>query len=160
MGILGLCAAFVATMPGIVSALEPVRLAPAELQRLELQIQEQVNKERRSQRIPQLNWNEKLASEARRHAANIATGRFFAHEDPKRGDIDRRLNASGIRWQRCAENLFAGNIAELADKAIAAWRRSPGHYRNMMDSMYSEAAVGLAVKRDGTIIVVQEFILR
>lgn len=156
----GLCVALLITMPGLTMPMGPVPPSETELHRIERKIQQKVNEERELQRIPQLNWNEELASEARRHAANIATGRFFAHVDPQRGDIDRRLNASGIRWRRCAENLYAGNGRELAEEAVAAWRRSPGHYRNMMDSMYSEAAVGLAVKRDGMIIVVQEFILR
>jgi uncharacterized protein YkwD len=141
-------------------SMDPVPLAAEDLHRIEQQIQQNVNCERSSKHIPQLNWNEQLASEARRHAGNIATGSFFAHEDPVRGDIDRRLNASGIGWHRCAENIYAGAIGGLAEEAVTAWRLSPGHCRVMLDSMLSEAAVGIAVRQDGTIIVVQEFILK
>jgi uncharacterized protein YkwD len=140
--------------------MDPVPLAADELHRLEQKIQQNVNYERISKHIPQLNWNEQLAAEARRHAANIATRHFFAHEDPVRGDVDQRLDASGIRWHRCAENIYAGDIGGLVEEAITAWRLSPGHCKVMLDSMLSETGVGIAVRQDGTIIVVQEFILK
>lgn len=138
----------------------PVPLATEDLHRIEQQIQQNVNYERISKRIPKLSWNEQLASEARRHAANIATGRFFDHEDPMRGNVDRRLDTSGIRWHRCAENIYAGDIGGLAEEAVTAWQLSPPHCKIMLDSMLSEAGVGVAVKQDGTIIVVHEFILK
>ncbi|HTY62595.1 MAG TPA: CAP domain-containing protein [Acidobacteriota bacterium] len=137
----------------------PVPLAAEELQRLEQLVQQNVNHERISKHIPQLDWNERLAAEARRHAENICNRRFFAHEDPVRGNVDRRLDASGIRWQRCAENIYAGAFNGLVDEAVAAWRLSPEHRKIMLDSMLSEAGVGIAIRRDGTMIVVQEFIL-
>ncbi len=147
-------------MPSLLLSKSPFRLGADDLQRIEQKIRQRVNYERSSKRIPELNWNEQLASEARRHALNIATRNFFAHKDPMRGDIDRRLDASGIRWLHCAENIYAGNITDLAEAAVASWRLSPGHRKNMLDSIFSETGVGVAVRRDGTIIVVQEFILK
>ena len=153
-----LCIAFFTTMPGMLLSMNPIRPAAEDLHVFEQQIRQNVNCERSSKKIPQLNWNEKLALEARKHARNIAAGGFFAHEDPARGAIDRRLDASGIRWNRCAENIYAGDAAGLAEEAVTAWRRSPQHCKIMLDSMFSETGVGIAVRKDGTIIVVQEFI--
>jgi uncharacterized protein YkwD len=146
-------------MPGMLLSMDPVPASADDLHRIEQQIQQRVNDARASTHIPQLNWSDQLASEARRHAQNIATGRFFSHEDPMRGNIDQRLDASGIRWNRCAENIYAGEIGDLAEEAVTAWRISPEHRKIMLDSMFSEAGVGIAVRPDGTIIVVQEFIL-
>jgi len=148
------------TMPGTILSMGPVPLAPEDMHSIEKQILHRVNGERSAKRIPQLNWNDQVAAEARRHAANIATGGFFAHEDPVRGNIDRRLDESGVSWHRCAENIYAGDADGLIDEAVSAWRLSPPHYRAMMDSMFSEAGVGVAVKQNGTVIVVQEFILK
>ena len=145
-------------MPGMLLSMDPTPPAAEDLHHVEQQIRQNVNYERISKHIPQLNWNEKLALEARRHARNIANGGFFAHEDPVRGDIDRRLDASGIEWHRCAENIYAGHAGGLAEEAVNAWRHSPGHCKIMLDSMLSETGVGIAVRKDGTIIVVQEFI--
>jgi uncharacterized protein YkwD len=147
-------------MPGMLLSMDPVPPAGKDLHVIEQQIRQNVNYERISKNIPQLNWNEQLALEARKHARRIAVGGFFAHEDPERGGIDRRLDASGIKWHRCAENIYAGDAGGLAEEAVTAWRLSAGHCRIMLDSMLSETGVGIAVKQDGTIVVVQEFILK
>jgi uncharacterized protein YkwD len=140
--------------------MDPIPPAAEDLLGFEQQIRQNVNYERSAKHIPELNWNEPLAVEARKHARNIAAGGFFAHEDPVRGNIDRRLDTSGIGWHRCAENIYAGDAGGLAEEAVTAWRLSPEHCKIMLDSMLSETGVGIAVKKDGTIIVVQEFILK
>jgi uncharacterized protein YkwD len=147
-------------MPGLLLSMDPIPGTAEDLRGIEQQIRQNVNYERISNHIPQLNWNEQLALEARRHARSIATGSFFAHEDPVRGNLDRRLDASGVGWHRCAENIYAGDVGGLVEEAVTAWRLSPGHRKIMLDSMLSETGVGIAVKQDGTIIVVQVFILR
>ena len=134
--------------------------ATEDLHKIELRVHEIVNRERISRHIPELNWSEALAAEARRHAARIVNGRFFSHQDPVRGDIDRRLNGSGIEWMRCAENLYEGNSRDLPEEAVRAWLLSSGHRKNMLDSMFSETGVGIAVRRDKSIVVVQEYIYR
>jgi uncharacterized protein YkwD len=155
-----LCIALLIIMPGMLLSMDPAPPAAEDLHLFEQKIRQNVNYERISKNIPQLNWNERLALEARKHARNIAARGFFAHEDPVRGAIDRRLDASGIRWHRCAENIYAGDAAGLAEEAVTAWRLSPEHCKIMLDSMLSETGVGIAVRKDGTIIVVQEFILK
>jgi uncharacterized protein YkwD len=140
--------------------MDPIPPAAENLHGFEQQIRQNVNYERISKHIPPLNWNDQLALEARRHARSIAAGGFFAHEDPVRGAIDRRLDSSGIGWHRCAENIYAGDAGSLAEEAVTAWRLSPEHCKIMLDSMLNETGVGISVRKDGTIVIVQEFILR
>lgn len=128
------------------------------LRGMEQLIHQYVNQERKSLGVPVLVWSEQVAAEARRHAKNIAEGRTFTHADPLRGNIDLRLDKSGIDWRRCAENLYEANFGDPARDAVQAWLNSPGHRTNLMDSMFSDAGVGVAQRSDGWIIVVQEYI--
>ena len=146
--------------PGLPSLLDFDPPRTGDLRKIELQVHEIVNRERISRHIPELNWSEALAGEARRHAARIANGRFFSHQDPVRGDIDIRLNKSGIEWIRCGENLYEGDSGNLARDAVKTWLESSGHRKNMLDSKFSETGVGIAVRKDKTIVVVQEYIYR
>jgi uncharacterized protein YkwD len=149
-----------AAAPGLPFLLDSAFLTTEDLRSIEQHVYQNVNQERSSFRLPELNWNEQLADEARRHANRIANGRFFAHQDPMRGDIDRRLNISGIKWSRCAENLYEGNRGDLPKEAVKAWLQSSGHRKNMLDSVFSETGIGAAVRPDMTIVIVQEFIFR
>ena len=155
-----LCIAIMLTAPGLAFFLEPDPADAVDLHKIELQVHQAVNQARNSRHLPELAWNEPLAAEARRHASRIVSGRFFAHQDPVRGDIDRRLNRSGIEWMRCAENLYEGDNHELAKEAVKAWLLSEGHRRNMLDSMFSDAGVGIAFKKDKTVVIVQEYIFK
>ncbi len=156
-----LCAIVVATAPGLSFISEPSPVTAERLRAIEQQVHLEVNRARQAAHIPQLSWNGKLAAEARRHAQNMAGKRYFAHEDPTRGDLSSRLDRSGIGWQRCAENLYEQvGDKNPAEEAVKAWLNSPGHRRNMMDSMFSESGVGVALQRNGMLIIVHEFILQ
>ncbi len=153
-----LCILFLAAAPGLSFLTDFDPPATENPRSIEQRVHEIVNRERSSRHLPQLNWNEALAAEARRHAVRIVNAGFFAHQDPVRGDIDRRLNKSGIEWMRCAENLYEGNSGDLPEEAVKSWLQSPGHRKNMLDSMFSDSGVGVAVRRDKSIVVVQEYI--
>ena len=129
------------------------------LQKLEQQIFQKVNAARAENQAPPLSWKEELASEARRHARNMAARSFFSHEDPQRGEISKRLDASGINWNRCAENIYREQgLQNPTEDAIQSWLQSSGHRTNMLDRGFAETGVGVAVQPDGTTYVVQVFI--
>lgn len=158
LAVRALCLMIIAAVPGLPSLSSPV----GDLQNLEVQIHRKVNQERSHRRLPALRWNEQLALEARRHATNMARHDFFDHDDPRRGDLADRLDRSGIVWSRCAENLYEekGLRRDIAEEAVKAWLGSPGHRRNMLDSGFSEAGVGAAAQKDGTVYLVQNFVSR
>ncbi len=128
---------------------------------LEQQVYQEVNRLRTSRRLPPLVWNNAVAAEARRHALNMAQRNFFAHRDPNRGDVGQRFTASGIDWQRCSENIYEEmGIRNPVGAAVRAWMESPGHRRNMLDRSVGETGVGIAVRGDGKLYFVQEFLQR
>jgi uncharacterized protein YkwD len=137
-----------------------VKRSAVDLNQTEQQVYRSVNQERRSGNLCELKWNVRIAEEARRHAARIAEDSLLSHQDPLRGDIERRLDKSGIGWIRCGENLYRGNYSNPAEDAVQCWISSSGHRRNMMDAMFNETGVGVALRSDGWIVIVQEFITR
>ena len=156
-----LCAVFLASTPGLPFLSEPAATTADSLRRIEQQIHQEVNRVREAAHLPALKWNEPLAAEARRHARNLATRRFFAHDDPTRGDLASRLDKSGIEWMRCAENLYEqGGNNNPAQGAVKAWLNSPGHRKNMLDSMLTDSGVGVALQRNGTLVIVHELMWR
>jgi uncharacterized protein YkwD len=155
-----LCAVVLVAVPGLPFSLDSAPIPAEDLRKIELQVHQIVNQERSSLRLPELIWNEQLAAEARRHAIRIANAHFFAHQDPIRGDIDQRLDRSGIEWLRCAENLYEGSTHDFVKDAVRVWLLSSGHRKNMLDSMFSETGVGVAMRQDKTFVIVQEYILR
>jgi uncharacterized protein YkwD len=150
-----LCALVIAATPGL-----PGNYPESEssLRKLEQQIFQNVNVVRTENQAYELCWKEDLASEARRHAKNMASRDFFSHEDPKRGEISERLDASGINWNRCAENIYREQgLKNPAEDAVQSWLKSPGHRKNMLDRGLAETGIGAAMQPDGTIYVVQVF---
>ncbi len=134
--------------------------SPADdLQKLERRIFRKVNKIRSEQKACALDWNEEVAAEARRHAQNMADLNFFAHKDPKRGELSLRLDASRIDWSRCAENLYRETgFQDPVENSIQSWMQSPGHRSNLLDPGFAETGIGAATSRSGTVYIVQIFI--
>ena len=155
LGIVLLCAA-----PSSPFLSDSADFSADDLRLMEQQVHQYVNQERSLNRKLKLNWNEKLASEGRRHAGRLAGGSLFSHVDPSRGDIDARLDHSGIDWRRCAENLYEGNIGDPAREAVRSWLKSAEHRKNMLNSKFNEAGVGVGVRQNGMIVIVQEYILQ
>jgi len=118
-----------------------------------------VNAERRLRGVRELQWDIRLAAEARRHASNMATRWFFAHDDPVRGDVGKRLTTAGVAWRKCSENLFQENgYDDPAREADLRWLASPGHRRNMLDPEVTHAGTGAARRSDGSVFVVEVYI--
>jgi uncharacterized protein YkwD len=131
----------------------------ADLSNLEQQVYQRINAARNDHQAPLLSWNEKVAVEAKRHAKNMVDRGFYTHEDPERGELDKRLDDSGIDWIRCAENIYRENgLSKPVEDAVKSWLQSPGHRSNMLDTDFSETGIGAAASRNGTIYIVQIFI--
>jgi len=56
---------------------------------------------------------------------------------------DRRIEAEGYRWSAWGENIAAGYGTPAA--TVAAWLKSPGHCRAIMNGAYTQVGVGYAV---------------
>ncbi len=87
-------------------------------------------------------------------------GHFFSHEDPLRGDLASRLNAAGVIWARCAENVFRENgYTDPAAIAVVEWMYSTGHRNNLLTAAFQFTGVGVAMDPDGTFTATQQFVL-
>jgi uncharacterized protein YkwD len=118
-----------------------------------------VNNERTYRGLPELQWDDRLAAVARRHASNMAARGFFAHVDPVHGDVADRLAKAGIAWSRFEENLLQEwGYEDSARSGVLSWMASPGHRKNILDKDVTLAGVGAARRADGTLFLAQEFI--
>ena len=134
---------------------------PDSLRDLESRLYGTVNQLRHSEGIFPLTWNEQVAAEARRHASSMARNGFLSHRDPVRGDLADRLDSSGIAWRHCAENLYEEKgIDNPAERAVHEWMRSANHRKNLLNPDLVESGVGAAVRGDGTLVIVQDFVKR
>ncbi len=126
---------------------------------IERRVFELVTQERTSRGLNALEWDQRLAEAARRHARRMAGRGFFSHIDPDRGDLFERLKDAKIPWRKAAENLFdEKGYEDPAQRAIQGWMNSPGHRRNVLDKQLIRAGTGAARAPDGTVYVVQIYI--
>jgi uncharacterized protein YkwD len=130
-----------------------------DLRLIERRIFDAVNRERRRRNVPELDWDARLAAEARRHSMRMASAGFHSHTDPVRGDLVPRLNANGIPWHECAENIFIeqGYEGDPVPRAVRSWLESRGHRKNMLSPLYTHSGVGAEVSDDAVLCVTQEF---
>ena len=109
---------------------------------------------------PALVWSDALAACAEEQSLRKVELRFPGHVDPERGDVATRLRAAGIRWARCGENLFMekgwDDPANLA--VVFWWYSTSGHQENLLDSRYTQSAIGVVRAEDETFFVTQIFI--
>ena len=120
---------------------------------------DKVNRQRRLHGLHELAWNDAVAEQARRHSFNMMERHFFGHADPLRGSLASRLSRAGIRWNRCGENIYReSGIEEPADDAVEGWMRSPAHRASILDPLFTQSGVGIAINADTEYFFTQIFI--
>jgi len=141
-----------ADAPGAAAAGDPLRVLAQKIFTL-------ANRQRRLHGVHQLEWNETVAGEARRHSMNMMERGFFSHSDPVRGPLGARLRAAKVGWSRCGENIFRERgMDDPADAAIEGWMRSPAHRQSLLDPLFTQTGVGIAISPDTEYFITQEFI--
>ena len=117
------------------------------------------NRQRRLHDVRPLEWSNALAQQARLQSANMMERGFFSHTDPVRGKLAARLTAAGIRWSRCGENIFREKgMDDPADAAVEGWMQSPAHREGLLDPLFTQAGVGIAISRDTEYFITETFI--
>ena len=126
----------------------------------EREIYRAINVQRGLYGLPELAWSDDLAYTARQHSARMLTAGFFAHRDPVYGDIAQRISAAGVRWSHIAENIFkARGYPDMVAMSVVEWMYSPGHRRNILNEVFLETGVGVAISRDKEYFITQQFLL-
>jgi uncharacterized protein YkwD len=104
-----------------------------------------VNEARRSEGLPLLTRDARLAKLAQAHAAAMAQAQTVGH-DVGHGDPEARAEAAGLQVDALGENV--GRAMTLAQAHRGLWS-SPSHRKNTLDRRWKRAGVGV-VQRDGS----------
>ncbi len=140
---------------------EPVtpREAP-EIDALERQAFEGVNRERAARGLPALAWNERLAAIARAHSRDMARRDYFDHVSPDGLHPRDRVKGAGLDYREIAENIASNrNVDRPARTAVEGWMDSPGHRANILNPRVAETGMGVAADEDGSLYFTQLFYL-
>lgn len=120
---------------------------------LEIEILDLTNEFRREHGLDPLAWHQGLGDVAKRHAGLVADGKArFSHE----GAMER-FAACGTKCTNVAENLARSDgfiRLDLPQAAVAGWRESEGHRRNLLGP-FDACGIGWAASDTGTIFITQ-----
>lgn len=109
----------------------------------------ETNLVRTRQGLPPLAHHASCAAAAQMHAKDMATGKFFSHENPndasKRRPRDRVAHFA-IRWGWLAENINQGmgngTYIEIARQYVDSWMHSSGHRANILSPNATHLGTG------------------
>lgn len=132
-----------------------------EIESLERQCFDEVNRVREGYGIEPLELSEELLEVARYYSRRMAEENFFSHVDPEGQTVRQRVSRAGIRWRVLGENLaFTSGYINPVAVSIRGWMESPGHRRNILDGDYRHAAIGAWISKDGTVYFTEIFMRR
>ena len=93
--------------------------------------------------------DDRLQLAARRHAEDMVERDYFSHDSPGGRDLVDRIRRTG--WPSGRSGWRAGEVlawgtreAGTPRSIVAAWMRSPGHRRVLMDEGFDVAGIGVA----------------
>ena len=99
---------------------------------------------KRHQATHPLEWNEKLAAAAQKHADDMGDNDFFDHTGSDGSTIVIRVEREDYLWRAVGENVAMGPRSVAV--AVKGWLDSPGHCSNMMNPDFTE--LGAALSKD------------
>ena len=107
-----------------------------------------LNQERTARGLGRLRHDRRLGKAALRHSREMVSGHYFAHDSRSGASFADRIQRTGwTRGRRCwavGENLAWGAGPLATPRAIAAaWMRSPGHRRNILDGRFHQIGIGV-----------------
>jgi uncharacterized protein YkwD len=114
---------------------------------------ESVNRERRAQGVPALQWDDALAAAARKHAQEMARQNSVAHVLPGEASLAGRATKAGARFSWLSENVVQ---SASAGGAHTQFMKSANHKANILDTDMDSVGIGVA-ERGGQLFVVEDF---
>ena len=122
-----------------------------------------INADRAREKAGPVSVDGTLAALARAHAQDMATRKFFNHVNPDGKNPQDRARAAGLKGT--FENIsYASNASDLISAADDAERQMMGeppnqqnHRSNIIDPAHTSVGIGIAVSKDGTFYMLQEF---
>jgi uncharacterized protein YkwD len=135
----------------------PTPVIPTASNELERRTHDLINQHRQSIGVAPLIWSDVVADSARTHSQNMGDGRVvFGHDgfDERYDEIRSRM-----RIIQMGENVASNTFAEdSVAAAVHAWIQSDGHRRNIENSVYTHAGIGVIKGRDEEYFFTQIFV--
>jgi uncharacterized protein YkwD len=130
-----------------------------EIETLEQQCLDEINRVRRRSGLPSLAFNEDLLPVAREYSRRMAEEHFFSHNDPDGKTVRERVDEADIRWRMIGENLaYSNGYVNPVAASLHGWMESPGHRKNILEPDFSMTAIGVWIKDDGTVYFTEIFL--
>jgi len=120
-----------------------------------------VNQQRVRSGLAPLKFSPRLAVVARGHSYDMAMRHYLAHNSPDGVAPADRISGVGIGYLTVGENIYMDENADSADvpqRAMNGWLKSPEHLANIISSKFTETGVGIAHSADGGTYVTQDFV--
>ncbi len=116
---------------------------------LELVNEARMNKRRcggkKHDAVAPLQWSDKLAQAAQKHADDMADNDFFDHAGSDKSTVVMRIEREGYLWRAAGENVAMG--PRSVSQAVQGWLDSPGHCSNIMNGDFTQ--IGAALSHNG-----------
>lgn len=109
---------------------------------------ELTNAERTARGVAPLRLDVRLNRAAQAHSDEQAARGAMSHTGADGSSPGDRIDRTGYRWSRWAENVAAGYGS--ADAVVRGWMGSDGHRRNILNPQLTELGLGVAVTPSGT----------
>ncbi len=117
------------------------------------QLFEAVNRERASQGLAQLKWDDALAKAAHQHAEGMAAQNTLSHQLPGEASLPARVGKAGVQFISLSENVAQGPTAANINEQ---WKTSPNHRANVLDTDMDTVGIGIA-ERNGILFAAADF---
>lgn len=105
------------------------------------QIVKLTNEVRVDRGLPALMVVTKLETSSQNKANDMAKKEYFAHTQNNQ-TVSAWLKSAGYEYETAGENLAVGY--STAQDIVNAWKNSPAHYANLIDTDFVDLGVGLA----------------
>ena len=142
-----------------VSAIKPTAVQIIDLEKMTFAL---INQKRAEEGLEPLTWNDEVARIARLHSDNMVKFKFFSHKGMDGKNVDGRADSIGLtRWTAMGENIaYNRGFQNPVKTAVEKWLLSPSHRENLLNSRWTESAIGIAVTDEGTYFFTQVFLKR
>jgi uncharacterized protein YkwD len=114
-----------------------------------------VNAQRAKAGCKAVKADDRLATAARGHSADMAARGYFSHTTPEGTDFAARITKAGYRWAGAGENIAKGQSTP-AD-VMVSWMNSDGHRANILNCGFTGIGVGVAADATGALLWTQDF---
>jgi len=138
-----------------------VVLMPNSLVRMEWQMLNLLNGDRKDFRLSKLFMQNDLRDVARKHSKDMVNKDYFEHINFKGQSPSDRLKTARVTDSISGENLAKiGGYPEPVREAEEGLMRSPGHRANILNRFYNCVGIGIIKSQDGVYYFTQNFAKR